>query len=87
MAVAFVPRVRSVAGTDEDITIEYDLIYRGSGVPNGVDLSVVSITVGPSDSLTAIRVKLQDAIIADATSFGYNVPLANMILPQYQRGS
>ena len=51
------------------------------------DRSLVSVAVLPSDTPAQIKMKLVNAIIAEATTLGYSVVAADIVLPAYQRGN
>lgn len=89
MATAFVVKPSDVTGTDEDIIVTYDLVYRGAevGAGRGYDLSHLTVTYTPTDTLAQMRTKLVNAILAEAGVLGYGLTAARIILPSYQRGA
>ena len=83
MAGCFVSSI-SVEPNGDNLEAKLPCIFFGTGLR---DLSEVSITILPSDSLAQIKTKIVSAITAEATALGYNVPASNMILPTFQKGA
>jgi hypothetical protein len=83
MAGAFVPSIE-VEASDANLIMKSDVIFFGTGLR---DISPISITVLPTDTLAQVKQKLVDAISAEATRLGLAVPASNMILPVFQKGA
>ena len=69
------------------IILTLTVIYGGSDVPNGRDMSVATVTIGAADSPSAMRSKLVDGVIAEATRIGYSLAPTAIILPAFQKGA
>ena len=82
MAGCFVTSI-NVEPNGDNLEAKLPCIFFASGLR---DLSEVSITIIPTDTLVQIKQKIVDAISAEAIRLGYSVLASNMILPSFQKG-
>ncbi len=82
MAGCFVSKIE-VEPNGDNLEAKLPCIFFASGLR---DLSEVSVTITPADTLAQIKTRIVDAIITEATRLGYSVPASNMILPTFQKG-
>jgi hypothetical protein len=89
-AVAFVHSVHRVeAANGSDLFVCYFVSYAGPDVnaAGGPFIGFEAcITITPLDSALTIRVKLTNAVQTLATTFGFTVAGADILLPEIQRG-
>lgn len=83
MAGCFVNKIE-VEPNEDNLEAKLSCIFFGAGLR---DLSEVSVTILPSDTLSQIKAKIVSAISAEATALGYSVSASNMILPAFQKGA
>ena len=87
MAKAFLPTIRGVTGNgDRTFTLDAIVGFSGTDVAGGTDISPISTIISGGDSPVAIKNKLVDAILSEATKFGYTLVPTDIILPDYQKG-
>ena len=82
MAGCFVNSI-NVEPNEDNLEAKLSCIFFASGLR---DLSEVSVTITPADTLSQIKIKIVDAITTEATRLGYSVPVSNMILPAFHKG-
>ncbi len=82
MAGCFVSSI-VVEANGDNLEAKLPCLFFASGLR---DLSEVSITITPADTLAQIKAKIVDAISTEATRLGYSVSASNMILPAFQKG-
>ena len=88
MAKAFSPKIEEVIGNgDGTFTVNVLVVYSGSEVPTGTDLTTVPVTIDGSDNIINIRNKISNAILTKATSLGYSLVSNNIILLDFQKGN
>ena len=83
MAGCFVNSI-VVEPNGDNLEAKLPCIFFASGLR---DLSEVSVTITPADTLTQIKTKIVDAITAEATRLGYSVATSSMIFPAFQKGA
>jgi len=83
MAGVFVTDL-TVNPSGDNLELKLDMVFFASGLK---DLSVVTITISPADTLAQVKAAIVAAIQAEATRLSLNVPAANMILPAFQKGA
>jgi hypothetical protein len=83
MAGCFVNSI-NVESNGDNLEARLPCLFFASGLR---DLSEVSVTITPTDTLAQIKTKIVDAISSEATRLGYSVPASNMILPAFQKGA
>lgn len=62
--------------TADEFQVDLPVVFLGSDLPaalNGVDKSIVTITLGFGDSLATMANKVGAAVRAQAAAFGYSV--------------
>lgn len=64
----------------------YSVFFFGADMPS-VDSTVVTITIGPTDTLAAAKTKLIDAIMDASTALGYALVRTRVVVPSFERGS
>lgn len=81
------PRVAGVGQLDlhiEFLFVGANTSFGGGG--RSFDMSKAVITVAAGDTLTDVRTKITDAVIASATANGYTVARTAIVLPAWQTG-
>lgn len=86
MARALVTRVTNVTPDAETLVVEYEVAFQGVDVPNGIDISMFSVSVGDADTLAQIRAKIVAGVQSAAAAPGYSVAANRIIMPSYTRG-
>ena len=87
MAKAFVPRIDDVVGNGNGtFTLFMTVVYSGSDVRNGTDLSPVQVILDGSDSVINIKNKLSNAVTTEAVRLGYTLLQNDVIIPDFQKG-
>lgn len=70
------------SGVADEFIVELPVVFLGSDLPaglNGVDKSIVAVTLGFGDTIAQMGTKIGNAVRAQATSLGYTVA-ANGVL-------
>jgi hypothetical protein len=70
----------------DDYVEHYRVAFYGTDLPV-VDYDEFSVVIGPTDNIATAQTKLVDAVLALATSRGYNVARTRVVFPDVQRGS
>lgn len=90
MATA-VARVASVYpdGTAQQqlITLEVGYLGLDSEIGGGADVQPVVVVANPADSPQTLKVKMTQAVLADAQTRNYTLAAANLTLPVFQKGT
>lgn len=65
---------------------EYEVVFTGTDVRNGIDITLVSIPIAEGDTPTQLRTKLSIAVQNEATRNGYAIAASRITLPAFTRG-
>ncbi len=86
MASAVVTRQTNTTSDGTNPVCEYEVVFTGSDVRNGLDITVVTIAIGDGETPTQLRSKLSAAVQAEAIRLGYAIALNRITLPAFTRG-
>ena len=81
-------RIAGFASNGVNVDWQVEVIYTGTDVPGGFDMTLLTVTILAGDTLNQLATKLTDAIVAYPASVGFSFTVARTAcwLPDYRKG-
>lgn len=86
MAHAIVTRQTNTTLDGVGPRCEYEVAFSGSDVRNGIDITLIYISIADGDTPTQLRSKLSTAVQEEAIRIGYSIAATRITLPAFTRG-